>query len=199
VHIIIIIIIIIIKVFQSSSIFEISTWYCPLTATSLSFLRLNKSLQSKLKRRSFTYWQSLPDFRNHQIMVSITGRSSKRSDIISVWIPSFIYHYVIDLVVCFPTRRSRSVLWTLRCRNIVILTISVLISCKLSFPIVDVKIYSLPVFYWNLVIKYPGTTSEIDGIQALVTCKPTFRINNFILTWCTHMQHTNELLVLDMT
>jgi len=160
-----------------------------------------------------TYWQTLSNFHNHQTIVSVTVNSSKSSDISCTWIPSFIYHDVFILVECFSVKRSPSVFTTVAisehctldnhifdAAKFTILTpLSLLISCKLSFPIVDVKIYSLPVFYWNLVIKYPGTTSEIDGIQALVTCKPTFRINNFILTWCTHMQHTNELLVLDMT
>jgi len=72
---------------------------------------------------------------------------------------SFIYQDVISLTVPFLTRRSPCYVWILWCGNI-LLTITLsnaakvttltplsqLISCKLSFPVVGLKIPSLPNF-----------------------------------------------------
>jgi hypothetical protein len=63
----------------------------------------------KLLRCSFTYWKSVPNFRNHQIMDSITVNSSEASDINYIWLPHFIHQDVITLVVSFPTRRGSRV------------------------------------------------------------------------------------------
>jgi len=70
------------------------------------------------------------------------------------WMPSFIYQDVINLIVCFPIRRSASVFmnaatWehctlTIRCFGVA--RFADLTTCKLSFPIVGLKISSLHIF-----------------------------------------------------
>jgi hypothetical protein len=50
-------------------------------------------------RYSFIYWQSLSNFCNHQIVLSVTVRSSEKSNINDIWIFSFIYQDGINLIV----------------------------------------------------------------------------------------------------
>jgi hypothetical protein len=73
--------------------------------------------------------------------------------------PSPIYQNMVNLIVRLPIRRCPSKFMKVRCGNIVLLTVryfdvakfttltalSLLISCKLSFPIVGLKMSSLPI------------------------------------------------------
>jgi len=63
------------QVFQSRRYIWDFNWYCSLTATLL-ILKI-KFLLIKILRCTFTYWQSVPNFRNHQTMVSIRVLASK--------------------------------------------------------------------------------------------------------------------------
>jgi len=58
----------------------------------------------------FTYCQSFPKFRNHQIVISITVSSPETSYIYCTRMLSHIYQYVITLDVSLPITRGPGVL-----------------------------------------------------------------------------------------
>ena len=58
------------KFSKAANLFGILMWYCFLTSSSLSFLRLNLST-SHFCAAFFTYCQSFPNFCNHQLVISI--------------------------------------------------------------------------------------------------------------------------------
>jgi len=75
------------------NLYEILTWYCFWLPHHLAFEI--KCIHNKHLCCSFAYWQSLCNFCNHQIMVSITVSSSERSHINYTWMPSFTYQDMI--------------------------------------------------------------------------------------------------------
>jgi hypothetical protein len=93
-------------------------------------------------------------------MISNTVSSLERSYFEYTCIPSSMYQYVLDLIVTLPIRIDIGVFRMLRCGNILLLNIrhfyavkftiqtalSLLSSCKLSFPVVGFKIYSFSSF-----------------------------------------------------
>jgi hypothetical protein len=119
----------------------------------------------KSVRCLFAHCQSLPNFCHHQIVVSITVCSPERPDIKYTWMPFPTYKNMVNLIV-FPSGDIQVNLWMLRCGNIVLLTIrfldvakfttlhsiTLLISCKLSFPSGGLKMSSLP----TLALKSPN-------------------------------------------
>ena len=144
---------------KGANLFEILIWYCLQTSSSLSFLRF-KSFHIKLLCCLFTYCQSFPYFCNHQIVISITFISPERSYIEYTRMSFLSIHiWLLWLWVC-PLGEVQLYLWMFQCRNIVLLTArffdvakfaiqipySLLYWCRLSFPIVGLKIPSLPSF-----------------------------------------------------
>jgi hypothetical protein len=77
----------------------------------------------KLLRLSFTFWQSLSNFRKDQILVSITVSSLKWSDISYIWVPSFMYQDDVGNMIVSPPGECQVYLWMLRCGKMVLLTI----------------------------------------------------------------------------
>jgi hypothetical protein len=94
---------------------------------------------------------------------------------------------MVNLIVGFPSGDVHVYLWMLGCRNIILLTLrfldvakftnvtplSLLISCKLSFPIVGLKMSSLPtlalkspnrIFIWYLG-NYPSISSYVSKLD----------------------------------
>ena len=108
------------KFFRAAVLFEILIWYCFLTYSSFSFLRLNLSTSNLC--RLFTYCQSFPKFCNHQIVIIITVSSPDGSYVEYTRIPSPIYQYVISLVVSLWSGEVQVYLWMFWCRNITLLT-----------------------------------------------------------------------------
>jgi len=96
--------------------------------------------------------------------------------------PPFIYQNVINLGV-FPSEEVQVYLWMLHCGIIVLLTrffvanftaltpLSLLISCKLSFPSVGLKYLLSLLLHWNLLTKCLCGTSGTDWINALILHK----------------------------
>jgi hypothetical protein len=128
-----------------------------------------------------------------QITVSITVSSSKRSDIIYSWMTSIIYREAIWLCV-FLLREVQVHLWMLWCGNIVHLKteflgvitfttpnlLSLIMSCKLSYPTVVLKTTSLH----NFALK---SSNKICIWYFLV--KSVLSIITFTLSWCMHIQN----------
>jgi hypothetical protein len=128
---------------KAANPYEISTWYCCLPCTSFNFLRMNLSYEIYL----FIHFWSLPTFCHHQIVIRITICCPEWSVIKYTWMPSLIKIWSVWLWV-FPSGDVQETLWMLRCGNIILLTIrfldvakfttlTLLISCKLSFPVND--------------------------------------------------------------
>jgi hypothetical protein len=107
----------------------------------------------------FTHCQAFPNPCHHQVVVSITICCPEWSDIQYTWMPSPIHQNMVNLVVHLPIRRRRSIYecydvrtwYFLAVRSLdvtklsTLTPLSLLISCKLSFPIVGLKMYSLPI------------------------------------------------------
>jgi hypothetical protein len=83
--------------------------------------------------RLFTRWESLPNFPNPPIAISITVSSPERSYILYIQMPSptYVYHYGIDLVKVFPSGAVQVYLWKFWCGNIVLLTVGVYGGCNI--------------------------------------------------------------------
>ena len=124
----------------------------------LSYVREIKSFHINPLCCLFTYCKSSPNFCKNQNGTRVGF--PVRSYIQCTQTPFTIYQYMIGLVVSLSIRRSPSVFITFRCGNIVFLTtrffdvvqsnilvpISLLSRCRLSFPIVGFKVFSLPSF-----------------------------------------------------
>ena len=83
--------------------------------------------------RLFTRWESLPNFPNPTIAISITVSSPERSYILYIQMPSptYVYHFVIDLVKVFPSGAVQVYLWKFWCGNIVLLTVGMYGGCNI--------------------------------------------------------------------
>jgi hypothetical protein len=96
--------------------------------------------------------------------------------------------------LCFPSGEVQIYLWMLPCGNTVLLTIrlfdvakfttltssSLLISYKISFPIVDLKIFLSVLLHWNFLIKFSCGIWETDLIHVTVPHKSY---------WCIRIQN----------
>ena len=93
--------------------------------------------------------------------------------------PSPVFQYVINLVVSLAIRRGPGVIRMFQCWNIVLLTnrflmwqkftiltpLSLLSWCRLSFPVVGLKIFSLPTY----ALKSPNRSSY-DTQEKIKNC-----------------------------
>jgi hypothetical protein len=95
-------------VYRAANLFQISIWYCFLTSSSFSFLRLNPSTSN--------YYASCLHTANLPLAFATTREWSESqsapltSNIGYTRTPSSIYQYVINLVVSLPIRRGPGVL-----------------------------------------------------------------------------------------
>ena len=152
-----------------ANLFKILIW-CLLTPSSFSFLRVNLSL-TNFCAACLIIANIFSNFWNHQIMISIIGGSRERSYIEYTRMPSpTISMWSNWLWVC-PSREIKVYLWMFRCGNIVLLTTrcfdvaNFTISwCRLSFPIVGLKLFSLLNFSLKsntIFVLYLGKQSKI--------------------------------------
>jgi len=140
-----------------------------------------KSLHIKLLLCSFTYWQSFSNFRNYQIMVSRSTPIKDRSPYTHEWRLLSINKHLINKIMHFlittrPNVFMDAVMWkhfnvdsyTVYVVKFTTLTpLSLLIPWKLSFPIVCLKIFSVPTFALISHTKIACAASGIDHIHAL--------------------------------
>jgi len=147
---------------KALNLFEILMWYCFVTSSSLSFLRLNIFTSLCCL---FTYYQSFLNFFNHQTVMCITISSTEGLYIKYTQIPSTVYEYVINPAVSLPKRRGPRVFMNVLvvehhavnkyffdvAKFIIITPLSPLSWCRLSFPIVSLIIFFLP----NVALKSP--------------------------------------------
>jgi hypothetical protein len=130
---------------------------CVLSFLLMSFLsfkliRSNQYIKTAVMINLFcvyTHWKSLPNFCHQQIVVSITFCCRVISDMMYTWIMFHIYRNANIFIWVFPSADVQVNLWMLLCRNTMLLDVSVLsalaplsvvISCKLSLPVVGLKI-----------------------------------------------------------
>jgi hypothetical protein len=120
----------------------------------------------KAARFLFNHCQSPPNFRHHQIVVSITLCYPERKVIKYTWMPCPIYQNLVNLFVSVSIRGCLSKFMNVTTWEHCVLTVrfldvanftalsplSLLISCKFSFPIVGLKISPLP----TLTLKFPN-------------------------------------------
>jgi hypothetical protein len=115
------------------------------------------------------YWEQISpsqtsvfllNFQNHQMVTGITVNSSQRMSIKYTWILSPVNHDLIDLVVVFSSGMIALYWWTCHCGKTVLLIIrfldlvkftalkqlSLLLSCRLTFPHASSKMSSHPEF-----------------------------------------------------
>ena len=102
------------KFSKAADVFIILIWYCFLTSSSLSFLRLNLSTQTSVL---LIYWLPVfPYLLHYQIVISIIVCYPERSHIEYTRMSS-IYQYVINLVVTLPIRRGPGVFMNVSVRD----------------------------------------------------------------------------------
>ena len=144
---------------KATNLFVISLWYYFLTSSSFKFLRLNLFPSNFYAACLITASLSLnfATTRQWSVLQSATLKFRK-SSILECHLLS-INMWSIWLWV-FPSAEIQVYLWISRCRNIVLLKtrffyvakftiltpLSLLSWCRLSFPIVGLKIFSLPTF-----------------------------------------------------
>ena len=145
------------KFSKAANLFVISIWYCFLTSSSFSFLRLNLSPSNLCAACLITAYLFLNFSTTKQWSVSQSAllnlRTSSKIEChflsINMW-PFRLWVFLSEVQVY---------LWMFRCRNIVLLTrhfdvakftiltpSSLLSWCRLLFPIVGFKIFSIPSF-----------------------------------------------------
>jgi hypothetical protein len=106
----------------------------------------------------FTHCPSLPKFCYHQAVFSITICCPERSDIKYTWMRSPIFQIVVNLFMRCPSKFMNVSMWE-RCTFVsqildvtkftTLIPLSILILCKLSFPSVGLKMFSLPTLALN--------------------------------------------------
>jgi len=110
----------------------------------------------------------------------------------SIWLWVFLSREVHEYLRRF--RRSNFVLFTNEVYdvpNFVILVPLLLLSwCRLSFPIVGLKIFSLPKF----ALKSPVRIYILYLGKLLIICFNYSWIISFLLTWCMHIQKSDITL-----
>jgi hypothetical protein len=120
--------------------------------------------------------------------------------------PSPIYQNMVNLIVGFPILRHPSIfmdvaMWEhstfdcaiFRCAKFTTLTLSLLISCKLSFPIIGLKMSSLS----TLALKPPVLTLNLTYIliALLILVKLlTFHVPNLVSIFC-RLGHLSKVSV----
>jgi hypothetical protein len=139
--------------------------YCPI---QVSFLLFVASLLILPFRYSlFLFLKYLLASRDH-IVAGITICCPVWSNIKHIRMPSPVFYNVVNLNMGFPCRDIQVYCWMLRCGNTLLLTLrlldvteitnltplSLLISCKLSFPIVGSKSLPCLLWHWNLLAKF---------------------------------------------
>jgi len=142
---------------KATKLSEILIWYIFVTPNSLSLI-----LNLFTSNFCAVCWLSdtLQNFYSHQVMITNSVSTLERSYIEYTCMPYSMYQYVIDLIVTLPIRIDLGVFRMFRCGNILLLNtrhfymvefttltpLSLLSSCKLSFPVVGFNIYSFPSF-----------------------------------------------------
>jgi len=167
-----------------------------------------RSLHIKVSHSLFTYWQSLSDFCNHQIMISIIVNSSnKRSGIKYTWILSFIYQDIISLVVVSHQGKSKCVyefsdsyvfffilIWKVYYSNPIIIT-----NFMQAAVIPNWKYLPSLFQHWNIPTKCSCDISNLIKLHAVFSCKSYLCIITFIVIPCIFrkvMSHQGPLIVI---
>jgi hypothetical protein len=145
------------KFSKAANLFEILTGCSSLRSTSFLFLEI-EPVHMNTMCCSFTHCQSLTNFYHHQIVVSITICFPERTDIMYTWMLSPIYQNKVNLIVSLailqcPGKFMNVTIWKHCTLTFVFLDVakfttltplSLITLCKLWFPVVGLKMFSLP-------------------------------------------------------
>jgi hypothetical protein len=141
------------KFFKATNLSEILTSYYILTSTTFKFSRLNLSI-SEILHCLFTDWQTIPTICMYQTVISITVSPSENQTSRLFKCHLLSERKCLTSLSSFSWGGAQVHLWQFQCGNIVHLTVtfidasrfttrtplSVLVSYKLSFLVVNLKI-----------------------------------------------------------
>ena len=180
---------------KAANLFEIIMWYCFLTCTSFSFLRLNLSTSNF---SALVYL--LP--ANLSLTFATTNsdwyHSSPESSYIECTrVPSPICQYVIHLVVSYPLRRGPGAFMNVSARFFYVEKFTILTPLSLSwwrpsFPVIGLKMTSLPSFALKISWQnFRMVSRKVIEDVLYFLIKTVLWIITFLLTWCMHIQNND--------